>query len=162
MAKLSAAFSRTARQWFKNLKLSWAAAGGDNGKVRALLAAGANVHAEQEHALLAAVRIACSWRQPRSTLDARMDTVRALLEAGADVHARGDKAVRIAASQGRTEIVRMLLDAGADIHALNDWDARQLARAYERDSLAKALTARDAPGGGDHRSAVPAPYKNQF
>ena len=159
MAKLSAAFSRTARQWFKNLKLSWAAACGDSENVRALLAAGANVHAEQEHALLAAVRAACSSRQSSRTLDVRMNTIRALLEAGADVHARGDRAVRIAASQGRTEVARMLLDAGADIHALNYWEARRLTKAYELDVLAKAVADGDAPGG-DRRSAVPAPDKN--
>lgn len=160
MAKLSTTFSRAARQWFTNLKLTWAAASGDNEKVRALLAAGANVHTEKDHALLCAVRIACSPRLPRPAKDdARLNTIRTLLEAGADVHARGNRALRIAASQGRPEVARVLLDAGADIQALNFWETRRLAKAHERDVLAKAVTAGDA-SGVESRRRVSAPDKN--
>lgn len=141
MAMPSGVFRRAARQWFTNLRLPWAAAHGDNEKVRALIAAGANVHTEQDAALLSAVRCACSRLPPRRTAEARLDTVRAILEAGADVHARSDKALRIAVAYGRTDVVKMLLDAGADIHELNDRQVRRLALAYERDAIATALTS---------------------
>jgi ankyrin repeat protein len=82
------------------------------GNVRALLEAGADVHANNDEALR------------RAAEAGHTDVVRLLLGAGADVHARDDEALWRAARSGRTEVVMVLLDAGADA---NNQEARRFA-----------------------------------
>ena len=68
-----------------------------------LLAAGADIHAEDDAALREAA------------YQGHLEVVAALLAAGADVHARGDQALRDAAWRGHVEVVRALLAAGANV-----------------------------------------------
>jgi ankyrin repeat protein len=77
--------------------------------VKALLVAGADVHADGE----AALRLAAG--------NGHTDTVKVLLEAGADVHAKEDWAVRWAAKNGHTDTVRLL----------NEWMAREAKKPAE-------------------------------
>jgi len=70
--------------------------------VRILLAAGADVHANNDAAIY--------W----AALGGHVEVVRLLLAAGADVHADRENALRRAAGSGHVQMVRLLLDAGAD------------------------------------------------
>lgn len=96
--------------------LRWAAGHGHTETVKLLLAAGANVHADNDWAL----RMASNC--------GHTDTVKVLLVAGANVHAVGDYALRGAAKNDHTETVKILLAAGADVHAWDDWALRFAAR----------------------------------
>jgi ankyrin repeat protein len=73
-----------------------------------LLAAGADVHADDDDVLIYAV------------LEGNIEIVKILLMAGADVHARNDQALQMATRNGHVEIVKLLLDYGADVHAGGD------------------------------------------
>lgn len=73
-----------------------------------LLSAGANVHARNDMALREAAK------------DGNEEIVRILHAAGANVHAEDDEALRYAAFWGRLAVMRFLIDNGADIHAKND------------------------------------------
>jgi ankyrin repeat protein len=97
-------------------RLISAAMNGQTETVRALLAAGADVHATNDSALCSA---AC-W--------GHTEVVKALLASGADVHAYDDEALRFAAYNGHTEIVKVLLASGADVHARDDEALRWAAR----------------------------------
>ena len=89
---------------------------GDTKAVQTLLAAGANVHENDDCAL-------------RLAADAgHTETVRVLLAAGADAHAEDDGALRWAADNGHTETVNVLFEAGSDVHA---WDAYSLGMAAQ-------------------------------
>ena len=81
---------------------------GDTKAVKTLLAAGANVHVEDDCAL--------RWAACRGYTE----TVKALLAAGANVHVEDDCALRWAACRGYTETVKALLAAGANVHARDD------------------------------------------
>jgi hypothetical protein len=76
--------------------------------VRLLLDRGANIHAQDDQALI------------NAALTDRLEIVRLLLNRGADIHAQDDQALMRAASDGRLEVVQLLLDRGADIHAQDD------------------------------------------
>jgi ankyrin repeat protein len=80
--------------------LGMAAWEGDNETVRALLDAGADVHAWADAPL---------WD---AAMNGRAETMRVLLDAGADQ----DIALLEAAANGLVELVRDLLGKGADIH----------------------------------------------
>jgi ankyrin repeat protein len=84
---------------------------GNTQTVRTLLAAGADVHAQDDEAL--------RW----AAEGGRAETVNLLLASGANVHARNDEALCLAAYFGHTETMEVLLSAGADVHA---WDDRAL------------------------------------
>ena len=75
-------------------------AGGLAGALEILIAAGADIHADDD----AALHLAAG--------NGDAETVRVLIAAGADIHARGDYALRRAAEYGRTEIVELLTAAG--------------------------------------------------
>jgi ankyrin repeat protein len=94
--------------------------------VEYLLAAGADVHADDDYAL----QLASDNR--------RTEVVKVLLAAGADVHADDDFALQLASSNGHTEVVKVLLAAGADVHAEDDW-ALQLACSNRRTNVVKVL-----------------------
>ena|ERR1035441_3681483 len=79
-----------------NEELWFAASRGDSQKVKAILMAGADVHADEDDAL----RVAAAGRHT--------DTVRALLEAGADVHAQEDVASWWARQHSDSDMVRTL------------------------------------------------------
>lgn len=83
-------------------KLTQAAKQGDLAALRAALAAGADVHAENDHAL----------RQ--AAYDGDLTIVQCLLDAGADVHAADNAALRDAVSRGHLATVRAHVEAGAD------------------------------------------------
>jgi len=88
--------------------LQRAAAYGYDEVIRLLLAAGADLHAKDDAALLWAVIYGCA------------KTVHLLLTEGANVHARNDDALRTAATFGHAEVVRILLATGANVHAEDD------------------------------------------
>jgi ankyrin repeat protein len=99
MQSLTSHFFRAAA-WAKIIDkdnaLQLAARHGHARTVKALLEAGADVHADDDLAL----RIAAWW--------GRTDTVKALLEAGADAHARDDQAQRWAADGKHMDTVKLL------------------------------------------------------
>jgi len=85
--------------------LYWAALRNRMDDLDACLAAGADVHANDDDAL----RVAAA--------NGHVEGVRRLLAAGADVHAHTDAALYWAAANNHVEVVRILLAAGADVHA---------------------------------------------
>jgi hypothetical protein len=96
--------------------LRGAAVNGHLPVVQALLAAGADVHADNDYALCCAAR------------NGHLPVVQALLAAGANLHARDDYALCCAVGNGHLPVVQALLAAGANLHADNDyalcWAAR--------------------------------------
>ncbi|WP_409997677.1 ankyrin repeat domain-containing protein [Bradyrhizobium sp. SZCCHNRI3043] len=88
---------------------------GNSATVRALLDAGADVHAADDFALAEAAKYG------------RTEIVQILLERGANIHAEDDLALRVASSAGQIETVRLLLQAGASPHAADN-DALRWAR----------------------------------
>ena len=101
--------------------------------VQALLAAGADVHAQNDLAL----RWSAAW-------NGHTETVKVLLAAGADVHAEDDQALRFAAKNDHTETVRTLLAAGADVHARDDQALRWSAAWQGHTVTVKVLLAAGA------------------
>jgi len=82
----------------KNHALVYCAGYGKLDFVKYLLAAGADVHAENDRAL--------RW----ASSNGHTEVVKILLAAGADVHANNDAALRYASAMGRTETVKVLKD----------------------------------------------------
>ena len=78
----------------------------------AALAAGANVHAQDDEALR------------RASHNGRLAVVQTLLNAGANVHANNDYALRWASENGHGAVVQELLTAGSNVHAQDDWALR--------------------------------------
>jgi len=70
--------------------------------IRLLLAAGVDVHHDNDNALYLAAR------------HGHDEVVRCLLAANANIHARGDAALRTAILNDHKKVIRILLDAGAD------------------------------------------------
>jgi|ERR1039458_1717886 ankyrin repeat protein len=122
-------------------RLRDAAADGHTETVRALLAAGADVHAHEDMALLNAA--SCGHTKTVEVLlahgadvhrdeyvlcvaasNGHTETVKALLAAGANVDAMDDLALCVAARYGHTDTVKVLLSASADVHAENDYALR--------------------------------------
>jgi len=114
-----------------DLALREAASAGQSESVRTLLAAGANVHARQDEALRFAAR------------QGHADTLRVLLAADADVHVLNDRALVIAAHNTNAEAVEALLEGGADGHAQGDLALRA---AYGNDSKLGCLFGIRAQG----------------
>ena len=88
--------------------LRYASQYGHTEVIKILIQNGANVHAENDYALI----LASMYGHPA--------VVKILLGAGADVHAENDLALRFASQYGHSEVVKILLEAGADVHADND------------------------------------------
>jgi len=84
-----------------------AAGGGHLDAVRALITAGAHLHAQEKGALY------------HAATSGHAEVVRLLLEAGANPHVRHDLALFQAACRGHIDVVRLLMAYGADIH-IND------------------------------------------
>ena len=101
------------RSSFKNLspqeKLETGSEEGLLWLVKDALAAGADVHAEDDYAL--------RW----ASKNGHVEVVKVLLAVGADVHARDDYALQWASKNGHVEVVKVLLAAGADVHAGDDY-----------------------------------------
>lgn len=93
-------------------QLITAAETGDLPGVQAALAAGANVHARDEHALRWAAQFG------------HLAVVECLITAGADIHSNDDCALRWAAEMGHLDLVRYLLASGAHLHASEDYALR--------------------------------------
>ena len=96
--------------------------------VKLLLDRGADIHAEDDQALLNAAE------------NGNTEIVKLLLDRGADIHAVNDAALRYTAMKGRTETVKLLLDRGARIHAFDD-DALYWAAYYGYPETVKVLLA---------------------
>ena len=96
-----------------DLALRRAAGGGYVEMVKILLAAGADVHADRDSALRSAAAAG------------HVEVVKAVLAAGADVRARNDYALCSAAEGGHVEVVKAVLAAGADVHAVDDYMLRR-------------------------------------
>ena len=100
-----------------------AASGADLDLIKALIAAGADVHAkhwEDVTALMFAARTG------------NVETVKTLIEAGADVKAattKGNTAIMFASVNGHADIIKVLLDAGADATATDNCGGTALALA---------------------------------
>ena len=77
--------------------------------IKSLAEAGADVRANDDLALLMAVK------------NGNLEVVKFLVGAGANVHACYDEALRLAAEKGHLEIIKYLVAAGADPHARNDF-----------------------------------------
>ena len=77
---------------------------GDLENVKALLSAGANVHALEN-----------SGYGPlqNASRSGRSETVKVLIESGADVRAKDDLALRNASRNGHVAVVKMLIDASS-------------------------------------------------
>ena len=89
--------------------LRWSAAAGYEEIVEILLAAGADVHTEDDFALRYA------------TLYKFANIAKILLEYGANVHVHNDLVLRNAVENADEEIVKILLKHGADVHVVNDY-----------------------------------------
>ncbi len=94
----------------------------------ALLKLGADIHANDEDALMS---VACNGDT---------DILKLLLDNGANVHANNDYALRMAAMYGHAETVKLLLDHGANVHANND-EALRRARNYGHTEVVNILEA---------------------
>ena len=108
---------------------------GDVAKVRALIAAGAD---------LAAPNDILDPPLNQAVIENRPEIVRILVEAGADVNGanpQGDTPLHQAARYGRLELVRFLLDHKADFNARNKYNEtpRDLAAFYKNKPLLKML-----------------------
>lgn len=91
-----------------------ARAGGLAG-VKTALAAGANIHADEERAL----QVAADNRH--------LHVLEYLLSQGADVHINGEYALCWAARHGRLDVARVLVAAGANIHVHEEYPLRTAA-----------------------------------
>jgi Tol biopolymer transport system component/ankyrin repeat protein len=106
--------------------LMGAAAAGDLGLVRLLLAHGANVSGGHEPAIVAAAR------SDRPAVAKLLAVVRLLLARGADVNDRGpdgETALMAACNRARPRMVKLLLDHGADVNLQSDDGRTALMRA---------------------------------
>jgi len=95
-------------QGYLNNHLVDVARQGDTEAVKVVLAAGADVHADDDFALCLAGNYG------------HTETVRLLLASGAHARAREDYPLRWAAHDGHTELVKLLLASGSDVHAKDD------------------------------------------
>ena len=106
-----------------NIELTEAGRRGELGRLRALLAGGADASAKNEHGSTP-LHAAASWND--------RPVVELLLDHGANVHARdweGDTPLHIAAAFGDKAVIGLLLDRGADINVRDDtgWTPLHLA-----------------------------------
>lgn len=106
--------------------------------VKALLDAGADVHAGDDMALRWAAESGC------------LEAVKILLDAGADVHAGKDQALCSAANRGNTKIIKMLLDAGADTSIVS----QRVSPQGKAEILRLLMEANE-----EHRSSTPIPMR---
>lgn len=94
--------------------------------VKCLVEHGADIHADNDHAL----RVASDY--------GHLEIVEYLVEQGADIHADADYALRIASENGYLDIVKCLVEHGANIHACDDY-AIQYAGTPEIEEYLKSL-----------------------
>lgn len=85
-----------------------AARGGNLDLVKSMMAQGADIHTDNDAALIDAC------------MECRPNIINFLLEHKFDVHANDDAALIAASATNCTDGVRMLLEHGADVHARND------------------------------------------
>ena len=125
----------------KDNALVYSAAYGKLDFVEYLLAAGADVHTDNDYALRGA------------SIEGHTEMVKVLLTAGADVHAGDDYALQLASYSGHTEVVKVLLTAGADVHAGKDY-ALRWASNYGHTEVVKVLLAAGADVHADKDYAL--------
>jgi ankyrin repeat protein len=95
-----------------NNRLTNAATNGDTATVQTLLAAGADVHAEND------------WALCYTSANGHTETVKTLLANGANVHSGDDWALRVVARYGHTEMVLVL---AKHIFAPDSWRGKSRA-----------------------------------
>ena len=107
-------------------------------KVKEALKEGANIHADDDQALIYAAE------------HGHVDLIRYLVEQGADIHAQDNGALRWAARNGHLDVVKYLLvEKGADIHACGD-DAFICAARHSHLEVVKYLISKGAdPNAGN-------------
>ena len=111
------------------------------GKVKACLDAGADIHAEDDAALILAAQ------------KGHTETVKLLINAGANIHAEDDDALIYAAENGHSETIKLLVIAGADINA-QDGDALYWAAKNGHAETAKTLLTHGANAQAKNDSAL--------
>jgi ankyrin repeat protein len=117
--------------------LTYSAQGGDIKIMRLLLMAGANIHYNNDQALVDSILSGHRWG------------TRYLLEKGADINARQPEGYSIlmrAVQGGDTEIAEILIDSGAEVNAKSDYGdtAISLARAKRYPKIVELLKSRGA------------------
>jgi len=112
-----------------DIELTRAACGGDCERILALLAAGADVHVNEDGPL----QVAATW--------GNTEAVRVLLNAGANVHTENEAPLRGAVANGHRDTVEVLLKAGANPLAC-DFETFQHARLRGNDDMEEFIAAK--------------------
>jgi hypothetical protein len=92
--------------------IDYASQNGHLSVVKLLLESGANVHADDNDAIILASQ------------NGHLDVVKLLLEYGSDVHEQNNYAIQYASQNGHLYVVKLLLESGADIHANDNYAIR--------------------------------------
>ncbi|KAJ3051517.1 hypothetical protein HK097_007453 [Rhizophlyctis rosea] len=119
---------------------------GQTEAVNILLDAGADVHANNEEALMIA------------SGQGFANIVQLLINAGADVHIQSDEALKLAAEKGHAGTVQTLLSAGADIHSGEDEALCRAARKGKLDVVKDLLQASPITSVGGENAVEVAAY----
>jgi hypothetical protein len=127
-------------------RLVRAAGDGDVSRVKALLAAGANVNTAAEAGETALMR---------ASAGGRLEVVKLLLDAGGDVHARSENGFMplfMSVFFGHVEVARLLLARGSDPSAPTrvNTTAREWARTWGSAEIVELLDGFDAAGAEAH------------
>ena len=129
-----------------NAELAYAIQNGDLVRVKALVEEGADIHHNNENALIISA-IGIQWPIFKYLMEAgadfrvhdnsalcwcarhgQLDLVKRLVELGADIHAKQDEALGLSAQNGHIDVVKYLVENGADIHVRNNRAARLAAQ----------------------------------
>jgi len=88
--------------------LRWASSEGHFGVVKFLIEKGSNVHADNDYALI--------W----ASYNGHLGVVKFLIEKGANVHADNDRALIWASYNGHIKTLKFLIEKGANVHIDSD------------------------------------------
>jgi ankyrin repeat protein len=132
-----------------NALLIYAVTAGDEHMFREAIDCGADLHMEDERALIQAAK------------HGRRNMVNTLIERGADIHARDDMALREAAAYGYRDTVYLLLQHGANVYA-DDGEAFQRACFNNRLETARLLLRYGADLHAGHDRALQMACQNDY